>query len=178
MTKAEMLADPNSCWNKAKDDEPVFILLGRDPEGPETVDYWSRKRRERKGKAADAECLDAFYVAGSMIQYGYKQEKKTEQPVVTVIARIGGSPVRVQVYEEISKAHGSRVTEVRQLRCKFLTDVPRWFLPGTEFAIYSDELKGNFKAWDNNGMFFSNGVYELTPKQKQEATYERSDPRD
>ena len=34
MTKRELLADPNSCLNRAADDEPVFVLLGRDPAAP------------------------------------------------------------------------------------------------------------------------------------------------
>lgn len=30
MNKLAEIADPNSCWNKAQNDEPVFVLLGRD----------------------------------------------------------------------------------------------------------------------------------------------------
>lgn len=189
MTKAEMLADPNSCWNRAKDDEPVFVLLGRDPEAPGTVDYWSRKRRERKGKAADADCLDAFYVSGSMIRYRRKQEKKTEQPTViesiftaTIRTYINGQLVPVKVVERVQKTFGLPVAigvqEVRRLEChpdmEFVVDFPP---VGKTFAVYSDELKGNFIVTSTvPPTFKSNGEYELTPN--KEATYGRSDPRD
>lgn len=31
MTKAEILADPNSAWNTAADDEPIFVISARHP---------------------------------------------------------------------------------------------------------------------------------------------------
>lgn len=39
-TKAQNLADPNSCWNKAADDEPVFVLRAKDPAAPGVVRHW------------------------------------------------------------------------------------------------------------------------------------------
>lgn len=32
------------CYNKAKDDEPVFVLLGRDPHAPALVEAWAQER--------------------------------------------------------------------------------------------------------------------------------------
>lgn len=39
-TKAQNLADPNSCWNKAADDEPVFVLRAKDSAAPAVVRHW------------------------------------------------------------------------------------------------------------------------------------------
>ena len=41
-TKQEALSDPNSCWNKAAPDEPVFILRARDMTSPFLVRQWAR----------------------------------------------------------------------------------------------------------------------------------------
>lgn len=40
MTKREALNDPNSCWNKARMDEEVFVLLGRDVAAPDAIEFW------------------------------------------------------------------------------------------------------------------------------------------
>ncbi len=50
MTKHEELSNPNSCLNRAADDEPLFILLGRDVATPETIRYWARSRVNGKKK--------------------------------------------------------------------------------------------------------------------------------
>jgi len=39
-TKRENLEDPNSCWSKAVDDEPVFILRAHDQFAPIVVRFW------------------------------------------------------------------------------------------------------------------------------------------
>lgn len=44
MLKKEELENPESCWNKAKDDERVFVLLGRDVASPEAIRAWARAR--------------------------------------------------------------------------------------------------------------------------------------
>ena len=36
------------CYANAEDDEPMFVLLGRDPDAPEAVRGWIRLRAERK----------------------------------------------------------------------------------------------------------------------------------
>ncbi len=49
MRKQHELENPNSCLNKALPHEMLFVLLGRDPDAPATVRYWTslRARRER-----------------------------------------------------------------------------------------------------------------------------------
>jgi hypothetical protein len=55
--------DPNSCWNKARDDERLFVLLARDPAAPAAIRAWVAER-VRIGKNAEGdpqivEALDA-----------------------------------------------------------------------------------------------------------------------
>lgn len=63
-TKAEEIADPNSTWNKVKDDEPVFILRAQDLLAPGTVGEWianGRMRGVSSGKLGAARnCVTAM----------------------------------------------------------------------------------------------------------------------
>lgn len=47
MRKIDELANPNSCLNKARDDELLFVLLARDPAAPATVRAWIDERIRR-----------------------------------------------------------------------------------------------------------------------------------
>ncbi len=40
-TKRENLEDPNSCLNKAGDDEPIFVLRAKDLKAPDTIRHWA-----------------------------------------------------------------------------------------------------------------------------------------
>ena len=54
MIKSKALSDPNSCWNKAKDDEMVFVILEHDVTAPDTVRDWCARRvRIGKNKPGD-----------------------------------------------------------------------------------------------------------------------------
>lgn len=44
MKKTEELSNPNSCLNKAKPDELLFVLLGRDKAAPWAVRHWIMHR--------------------------------------------------------------------------------------------------------------------------------------
>ena len=44
MRKSAELSDPNSCLNKAKDDELLFVLLERDAAAADTVEFWCNRR--------------------------------------------------------------------------------------------------------------------------------------
>jgi hypothetical protein len=39
-TKREERDDPESCFNKAADDEETFVLRGQDETMPETIAFW------------------------------------------------------------------------------------------------------------------------------------------
>lgn len=49
MTKADNIADPNSCLNRAAIDEPIFVLRANDPMAADTVIMWANKYALRKG---------------------------------------------------------------------------------------------------------------------------------
>jgi hypothetical protein len=42
--KKDELSDPNSCFNKAGDDDMLFILLGKDHAAPAAVLAWIEER--------------------------------------------------------------------------------------------------------------------------------------
>lgn len=48
MKKRDELANPNSCINRAEDDEPVFVLRAHDPAAPEIVREWADAYASRK----------------------------------------------------------------------------------------------------------------------------------
>lgn len=48
-TKTENILDPNSCWNRAEPDEPVFILRANDPVAAANVILWAQQYLSSKG---------------------------------------------------------------------------------------------------------------------------------
>lgn len=61
MRKRDELADDTSCLNRAKDDELIFVLLGRDIAAAMTVEFWARKRIELgKNNSSDVQIVDAL----------------------------------------------------------------------------------------------------------------------
>ncbi len=46
MIKSQEQTDLNSCWNKAKPGERVFVLLERDEAAPAAIRAWAMKRIE------------------------------------------------------------------------------------------------------------------------------------
>jgi len=65
--KLQELSDPNSCLNRAKDDELLFVLLARDPAAPWAIRAWIDER-VRLGKNApdDAQIEEAEQCARRM----------------------------------------------------------------------------------------------------------------
>jgi len=60
MIKREELTNPDSCLNRAKDDEMTFVLLGRDRATPVAIRAWIEERiRLGKNKRDDATIIDA-----------------------------------------------------------------------------------------------------------------------
>jgi len=49
MLKRDELANPESCINKAADDEPVFVLRANDENAPAIVTEWCREYIVSKG---------------------------------------------------------------------------------------------------------------------------------
>lgn len=67
MLKIKEKNSPDSCWNKAKDDEIVFVLLDRDPVAPAVIRYWIRERiRAGLNGPNDSKLLEASKCANKM----------------------------------------------------------------------------------------------------------------
>jgi len=57
----------NPCAKNAKEGEPVFILLGRDPDAPGAVKAWAAARAQREGMSPKV--MAAFDAAMAMEKY-------------------------------------------------------------------------------------------------------------
>jgi hypothetical protein len=56
-----------SCFNKAKEDEMLFVLLGRDSAAPATISFWIAERiRQGKNKHSDPQIIEAMECAITM----------------------------------------------------------------------------------------------------------------
>jgi len=67
MRKQDELEDPGSCWNKARDHEMLFVLLGRDKCAPATIRFWCMERiRKGKNKNTDLQIQEALQCADAM----------------------------------------------------------------------------------------------------------------
>lgn len=60
-------SEPTSCLNRAKDDEMVFVLLGRDPAAPVAIRAWiSARIKYNKNRPGDLQLTDAEKCASAM----------------------------------------------------------------------------------------------------------------
>lgn len=70
MKKTEEISDPNSCFNRALPEEPMFVLLGRDASAPDVLRRWASDRVERgKNQAGDQQIVKALKLAEEMERY-------------------------------------------------------------------------------------------------------------
>jgi hypothetical protein len=61
MKKTDELHHPQSCLNRAHDDEWLFVLLGRDAAAPDTVRFWATRRLEMgKNTIEDPQITEAL----------------------------------------------------------------------------------------------------------------------
>lgn len=64
MLKKMEIADPKSCFNRADDDEKLFVLLGRDPAAPVAIRAWVNERiRLGKNMLKDPQIQEAIEAA-------------------------------------------------------------------------------------------------------------------
>lgn len=67
MIKSDEAADPNSCWNKARDYERVFVLLARDEAASHAIREWANERvRIGKNDRFDPQIVEALDCADRM----------------------------------------------------------------------------------------------------------------
>ena len=70
MSKTEELVNPNSCFNKAAADEPIFVLRGKDERAPATIRFWCHERiAVGKNQPEDAQIKEALALADAMEAY-------------------------------------------------------------------------------------------------------------
>lgn len=70
MLKKDEIANPDSCLNKAADEEPVFVLRAKDAAAPNTIRCWAEERMERGlNIASDQKIVDALAIAERMEQW-------------------------------------------------------------------------------------------------------------
>ena len=67
MIKSDELSNPNSCMNRARDDEMTFVLLARDEAAPSVIHFWAAERvRLGKNKPYDSQIQEALACAVKM----------------------------------------------------------------------------------------------------------------
>lgn len=67
MRKYKELSDPNSCMGKARDDEMVFVLIGRDIAAPHAIREWCAERiKLGKNLPSDPQIVEALACAETM----------------------------------------------------------------------------------------------------------------
>lgn len=72
MEKLREIAEPASCFNRALNNEIVFVLLGRDEAAPAAIRTWCDARvKLGKNTPFDAQIMDALICAENM---GYRRE--------------------------------------------------------------------------------------------------------
>lgn len=75
-TKLENLNDPNSCWNKAADDEPVFVLRANDPAASLSVMHWVKITEKMHD---DTKRGNALAVARAMDEWRIEQQRVRDE---------------------------------------------------------------------------------------------------
>lgn len=67
MLKRDEIEDTESCFNKAQDNERLFVLIARDPAAPAAIRAWIAERiRLGKNVAGDSQIAEAFECANLM----------------------------------------------------------------------------------------------------------------
>lgn len=67
MRKWEEMWKPESCMNRAADDEMTFVLLGRDAAAPSVIRFWAGERvRRGTNEWSDAQIVEALECANRM----------------------------------------------------------------------------------------------------------------
>jgi len=65
--KKDEIANPESCLNRAREDELVFVLLGRDVAAPVAIRAWASERiARRKNEPDDRQIMEAHVCANLM----------------------------------------------------------------------------------------------------------------
>ena len=67
------------CYANAEPDEPMFVLLGRDPAAPDAIVQWAGKRiAAGKNEAGDEKILEALECAAAMVDYRRQRDARKQ----------------------------------------------------------------------------------------------------
>jgi hypothetical protein len=79
MRRRDEVMDPFSCFNRAREDEMVFVLLGRDVAAAPAIRAWANARIERgKNKPEDHQIKEALACADIMEREAAEREQRIE----------------------------------------------------------------------------------------------------
>jgi len=71
--------DPFSCFNRAREDEAVFVLLGRDVAAAPAIRAWAKARIEQgKNKRRDHQIKEALALADIMEREAAERQQRME----------------------------------------------------------------------------------------------------
>lgn len=74
MKKKAERQSKTSCWNKALDDEPVFVLRGKDINAPSAVRHWAKMSTNQSHETRD----EAHAIADEMDSYRDQLQREKE----------------------------------------------------------------------------------------------------
>lgn len=99
---------PDSCYSKAHPDEPMFVLLGRDPYAPILVGLWAEMRRMR-GCSTEEELADAEATAEALKAWATQlgKEEKINGAVDDMIAVMRRTMKTVEHIERMALLAGA-----------------------------------------------------------------------
>lgn len=76
MKKIDEVTNRNSCFNRACDEEPIFVLLGRDVAAPGAIRQWVAMRvRTGKNLLNDPQIVEALHLADEMNDWFNKKKE-------------------------------------------------------------------------------------------------------
>ena len=91
MLKRDELANPDSCLNKAGDDEPIFVLRANDEAAPGIVGAWALAYARQKGGASrmtpeqQAKAREAVQLADNMKRWKRQQRGEPEPQAPSLV---------------------------------------------------------------------------------------------
>jgi hypothetical protein len=143
MLKRDEITNPNSCWNKAREDERLFILLDRDDAMADTIQFWINKRIELgKNKPGDPKLVEAEECIRLMAS-----ERATREAMSHKLLKEGGRQVMATIQER-REEHEKRFPNTTVVDiCFMVRDFTRgdschgadWFLVAIRFLKMVDE---------------------------------------
>ena len=139
MLKREELSNPQSCLNRAKDHEMIFVLLARDKSAPPTLRYWTRERISRGQSPLDAQIVDARLTADVMDDQhsGIRADLAANEPDAIRFARViklrSEAERMFKLISDFVECECSQ-TSYAELKGSQSMDIPVEFLALCEFA--------------------------------------------